>query len=278
MARPAPAPLVWAWLPVPGGDHQLRLPGPLLVEVVHLLPAVEDALQVQLRSVQPGGAGEQVVDGHLLGDLLGEARQVGAHRVRQVHLALLRQLQDGHRQERLDPRGEVDRDALVVVDPLLLVGHAVAAGQHSPALVRQQHHAGELVLGGQLRHVPVVGSAGQGVRRDVGVGWGWGGVAELGAHQRRAGRHHASGRQPTPSEQPPPVDTTYGIRVHDHNPFLIDKLTVDALWSMPPLKPQDCCGGVSDFRYGRDTSQSPVSRNWRQAGSEMVPPLVIATA
>jgi hypothetical protein len=52
-----------------GDGHQLRLPGPLLEELVHLLPAVEDALQVRLRVGQPRGAGEQMVDGHLLGDV-----------------------------------------------------------------------------------------------------------------------------------------------------------------------------------------------------------------
>src|SRR5215207_5833104 len=27
----------------------------------------------------------------------------------------------------------------------------------------------------------------------------------------------------------------------------------DALWCMPPRKTEDCCGGVCDFRYARDT-------------------------
>jgi hypothetical protein len=107
--------------------HQFRLPGPLLVVLVHLVPALEDALHVLLRAVQPGGAGQQVVDGHPLGDLRGEARQVFAHRVGQLQLALLRQLQDGYRVERLARRAEAERRALVVADPLLLVGHAVAA-------------------------------------------------------------------------------------------------------------------------------------------------------
>ena len=104
--------------------------------------------------------------------------------------------------------------------------------------------------------------AGPGVRWDVGVGWGRTvlsrsyGMTGSGAHQRRAGHHHADGRQPAPPEQPPPVDTTYGIRVHDHDPLPIDKRTVAGLLrSMPPLKTEDCCGGVCDFRYARDTSK-----------------------
>jgi hypothetical protein len=66
--------------------------------------------------------------------------------------------------------------------------------------------------------------------------------------------------------------------VHDHGPFLIDRPTVDALWFMPPLKTEDCCGGVCDSRYARDTRNPPGIKELAQAGSEMVPPLVIATA
>jgi hypothetical protein len=127
MARPTPAPGLWPLPLEPGGCDQRRLPGPLLLVLVHLFPAVEDALPVRHRGVQPGGAGEQVVDVHLLGDVRGDAVQVGAHRVRQRHLALLHQLQDGHRQERLARRREVERDVLVVSDASFSVGHAVAA-------------------------------------------------------------------------------------------------------------------------------------------------------
>ncbi|GGK94881.1 hypothetical protein GCM10012284_31160 [Mangrovihabitans endophyticus] len=154
-------------------------------------------MHVLVRGIQPGQSGEQVVDVHVLGDVGGETGQVFAHRVGQPQLAPLRQLQDGHRAERLARGTEAERGALVVADPPLLVGHAVTAREHGPASVRQHYHAGELALGGQPRNVPVVGAAGPGVRRDPVVpGRGGGdrfGVREPGMRQGRA-----DGCQPAP--------------------------------------------------------------------------------
>ena len=232
--------------------HQFRLPGPLLVVLMHLIPALEDALHVLLRAVQPGGAGQQVVDGHLLGDLLGEALQMRAHRVRQLHLALLRQLQDGHRVERLARRTEAERGALV--------------DGGSPSPCRPCHSCATAPCGpgattGPRRRTcprrPASPRTGRRLRRagcpagSVVVGRGLVGVGGSGGPQRRAG-HHAGGCQSAPPQQPPPVDTAYGIRVHDHSPFPMEDLTVDALCSMPSLKTRDRCGGVCDFRYIRD--------------------------
>jgi hypothetical protein len=49
---------------------------------------------------------------------------------------------------------------------------------------------------------------------------------------------------------------------------------------MPPPKTEERCGGVCDFRYARDTRnpRHPGIRELAQAGSAIVPPLVIATA
>jgi hypothetical protein len=131
--------------------------------------------------------------------------------------ALLHQLQDGHRQERLARRGEVERDVFVVADLPFPVGHAVAARQHRPAPVRQQHHARELVLCGQVRHVPVIRSAGPSVRRDPVVpgrlgrsddGAGAGPGGDAGQHRSDG---HRRGTERAEHAPPPPPRAGSGL-------------------------------------------------------------------
>ena len=47
---------------------------------------------------------------------------------------------------------------------------------------------------------------------------------------------------------------------------------------MPPLKTEDCCGGVCDFRYARDTPNPGIKELNQPTGGYTVPPLLTATS
>jgi hypothetical protein len=68
-------------------------------------------------------------------------------------------LDDRQAGERLRRRGQVVDRVEPVRNAALLVGQAVRPRENRPAAMGEQHGAGELVTGGELREVLVIGTA-----------------------------------------------------------------------------------------------------------------------
>ena len=114
-----------------------------------------------------GGVGEQLMDGDGVRHLRGEARQVGAERLIETELALLRELCHGHTGKRLGHRREREDSVGPVRYRQLLAGQSVRPDKHRLGMAGQQHGAGKQVLCRFLADELVNRAARQQARREL---------------------------------------------------------------------------------------------------------------
>jgi hypothetical protein len=131
----------------------LAVPGRVVCERAQLVAmGLEIGRRERRELPEAAGVRQQLMDGDLGGDLaVGVVGQIGSQRSGELDLAGLDQLEDRHRGEHLRHRPDPKPRPDGVRSSALAIGQPVGAAEEHPAVLRDQHRAGELILARERR-------------------------------------------------------------------------------------------------------------------------------